>query len=82
MDEVFNVNPKEQSSAQDRTAILQHCVNIEEDPETVVAEDIRVLLQEIHVHVEFSTNCRFSNECSWPLSMIKIWGGLINIHES
>ena len=41
LDEIFNANPKEQSSAEDRTAILQRWVNIEEDPEIVAAEEIR-----------------------------------------
>ena len=40
LDEIFHANPKEQSSAEDRAAILQHWVNIEEDPEIVAAEEI------------------------------------------
>ena len=39
LDEIFNAYPTEQSSAEDRTAILQHRVNIEEDPEIVTVED-------------------------------------------
>ena len=40
LNEIFNANPTEQSSAEDRTAILQRWVNIKQDPEIVDAETL------------------------------------------
>ena len=42
LDEIFNANPTERSSAEDRTAILQHWDNFKKDTEIVAAEDIQV----------------------------------------
>ena len=61
LDEIFNANPKEQSSAEDRTAILQRWVNIEEDPEIVAAEEIRVF-EEICAEFDNSITVSSTNE--------------------
>ena len=61
LDEIFNANPKEQSSAEDRTAILQRWVNIEEDPEIVAAEDTRVF-EEICAEFDNSITVSSTNE--------------------